>query len=342
MLASVTQEIEELFMLPKPQQLFDNTLEKKELVAAFINFLVQLLSHGVGLIFSSKDRINNLKEELRFLVVVLGDTSLLGATEFEQFLTEFEAVANGNMNDFIFPFDDSINNLNEELRCLVLVLRDTSLLGAAAEIEQMENLLAEFEAVANKAGSLVYSLFFAPDLIDGTSVGALFEQIDLLKPNIIINFSNLLPPSSIIKTDTITPAATAVDSFSIIVSLLRDLKELIMNDREDDLIVYEIKILHQGLMLFQSFLKDINVLRLSEIGKVVMRIRDVVYESEYLINSFLVGDAPLWYLNIRIPTVIHKIKLIEIGIQDIEKNYDIIGALKVAKDFSAQLSLQAK
>ncbi|KAG8379533.1 hypothetical protein BUALT_Bualt07G0098900 [Buddleja alternifolia] len=293
MVASLTQELEELFMLPKPQQFFDNTLEKNEVVAAFIDFLVQLLSHGVGL---------------------------------------------------IFPFEDCMNNLKEELRCLVVVLGDTSLLGAA-EIEQVENLLAEFEAVANKAGSFVYSLFSATNVIDGTAIGALFEQIDLLKTN-IIKFSNL-PPSSIIKTDIVSPEAAAVDSFSIIVSLLRDLEEVIMNREDDHLIVnvkVQVKILRQGLMLSQSFLMDIKVLQLSEmeeLKEVVMRIRDVAYESEYLINSFLVGDAPLWYLNIRIPNVIQKIKIIETGLQDIEKNYDI-GALKVAKDFSAQLSLQLK
>ncbi|KAG8379579.1 hypothetical protein BUALT_Bualt07G0103600 [Buddleja alternifolia] len=285
--ASLTRELQQLFVVPKLQQSSD--LEKNEVLAAFIDFVVRLLSHATGLIIPVGDFINNLKKELRFLVVVLRDTtttttSLLGVAEFEQFL-------------------------------------------------------AEFEAVANEAGRLVYSL-----LIDGTSnatVGALFEQIELLKPDIIINFSNLPTPSSIIKTDIITPEAAAVDPFWIIVSLLRDLEEVMYNREEDDLIVSEINILHQGLMFFQSFLKDIKVLRLSEIDEVVMRISDVAYESEYLINSFLVGVAPIWYLNIRIPSVIHKIKLIEIGIQEIEKNHDI-GALKVAKDFSAQLSLQAK
>ncbi|KAG8379580.1 hypothetical protein BUALT_Bualt07G0103700 [Buddleja alternifolia] len=300
MVAFLTQEVWELFVVPKQLNLQlsdqDNiTLNKNEVVAAFIDFLVQLLTHGIGSIFPVEDSLNNLKEELRFLVVVLWDTTNV-----------------------------------------------TSLLGDAAEIEQF---VAEFEAVANEAGCLMYSLFMVTDVHATTNaVGALFEQIELLKANIIVKFSNL-PPSSIIKTDIITPEAAAVDSFSIIVLFLRDLEDLM--NREDDLIINmkgQIKILHQGLKISKSFLEDIKVLRVSEIvelKEVVMRIRDAAYESEYLINSFLVGDAPLWYLNIRIPNVIHKIKLIEIGIQDIEKVYDI-GALKVAKDFSTQLSLQAK
>ncbi|KAG8381125.1 hypothetical protein BUALT_Bualt06G0089900 [Buddleja alternifolia] len=61
-----------------------------------------------------------------------------------------------------------INSLKKELRSLVIVLGDTSLLGA--EIEQVENILAEFEAVANEAGSLVHSFFFATDDISRLSV----------------------------------------------------------------------------------------------------------------------------------------------------------------------------
>ncbi|KAG8381124.1 hypothetical protein BUALT_Bualt06G0089800 [Buddleja alternifolia] len=94
----------------------------------------------------------------------------------------------------------------------------------------------------------------------------------------------------------ITLEAAVVDSSSMIISLLRDLEELM--NREDDLIAHvkgQIKILHQGLMLSHSFLKDIKVLQLAEIEElkeVVMRIRDAAFEAEYLINSFLVRDAP--------------------------------------------------
>ncbi|KAG8383916.1 hypothetical protein BUALT_Bualt04G0063800 [Buddleja alternifolia] len=149
--------------------------------------------------------------------------------------------------------------------------------GPGAEIEQVENILAEFEAVANEAGSLVYSFFFAIDDISttGKAVGDLLEQIEQLKTN-IIRFSISNPQSSMIRTN-ITSEAAVVDSSSMIVSLLHDLKELM--NREDDLIAHvkgQIKILHQAY----------------------------------------------WEWNPR-------------------NQYDI-GALKVAKNFSAQLSLQAR
>ncbi|KAI3451635.1 hypothetical protein Pfo_008300 [Paulownia fortunei] len=81
--------------------------------------------------------------------------------------------------------------------------------------------------------------------------------------------------------------------------------------------------------------------KIRELEEPLMRIGDVAYEAEYLINSFSVGDAPLWYLIIRLTGVINKIELIGTALQEIKKKYDI-GALEVAKEFGAQLSLQAK
>ncbi|KAI3451637.1 hypothetical protein Pfo_008302 [Paulownia fortunei] len=295
MVVSFTQDLRELFKVPKPQQLSDEdeTLKKNELVAAFINFLLQLLHHRTGSIDSFEDRIDSLKKELRFLVNILGDTALIGA-----------------------------------------------------ELEQVLNLFKEFEAVANDAGSLVHSFIFTTDRLFNSiridkALDALLVDIDRLRAN-IIKVSNLLPLNS---KANITPTTAAVDSLFSVDSLLYDLEDLL--NRDDSLIVDvkdQIKIMHQELMLSQSFIKSVKEPPHSEMEKLkepVIRIREVAYEAEYLINSFLVGDAPLWYFSIRLPQVIHKIKLIGTELLEIKTKYDI-GALKVAKDFSAQLSFQAK
>ncbi|KAI3451616.1 hypothetical protein Pfo_008281 [Paulownia fortunei] len=281
--ASFTQELQDFFIVPRLHQLSDgyNTLKKNELVAAFINFLLQLLYHKTDFVAAFEDRIDNLEKELRFL------------------LTH----------------------------------------------EEVQNLLAEFEAVANEAGSLLHSFFFSMDPVfqkmdEGPGV-LLKKNIDLLKAN-IITFSNLLP---FISRAYITQKTSAVDSLLIVDSLLHDLEDLM--NREDNLIAdvkNQMKMLHQGLIFLQSFIKDVvapQSLKITELKEPLMRIGDVAYEAEYLLNSFLVGDAPPWYLTIRLIDVIHKIELTGTGLQEIKKNYDI-GALKVAKNFSAQLSLQAK
>ncbi|KAI3451642.1 hypothetical protein Pfo_008307 [Paulownia fortunei] len=289
--ASFAQELQEFFIVPRLHQLFDrdDTHKKNELVAAFINFLLQLLSHKTDFVAAFEDRIDNLEKELRFLLTVLGDTILL-----------------------------------------------------CDEHEQVQNLLAEFEAVANEAGSLLHSFFFSMDPVFQTmdeGLVLLSKHIKLLK-YIISEFLILQP---FLSKANITPKTVAVDSLFIVDSLLHDLEDLL---NQDDSLIVDVKgqiiILHQELILSLSFLKYIKVPRhsaMEELKESEIRIRGVAYEAEYLISSFLVGDAPLWYLSIRLPDVIHKIKLT--GIQEIKNNYDI-GALKVTQDFSAQISLQAK
>ncbi|KAI3451641.1 hypothetical protein Pfo_008306 [Paulownia fortunei] len=293
--ASFMQELQEFFIVPRLHQLFgrDNAPKKNELVAAFINFLLHLLSPKTDLIDPFQDQIDSLEKELRFILTVLGDTSLL-----------------------------------------------------SEEHEQVQSLLAEFEEVANEAGSLLHSFFFSMDRVFQSmdeGLGVLLKHINLLKAN-IIKFSNLLP---FISTPSITPKTSAMDSLLIVDSLLHDLENLM--NREDNPIADvkdHIKMLHQGLIFSQSFIKDIGIglpqtLEIKELKEPLMRIGDVAYEVDYLITSFLVGDAPFWYLITRLTGVIHKIELIGTGLQEIKKKYDI-GALKVAKNFDAQLSLQAK
>ncbi|KAK6151106.1 hypothetical protein DH2020_016038 [Rehmannia glutinosa] len=182
------QDLEELLVVPKlcDHKKDNATLRKNEVLAAFISFLLQLLYHKTALIVAFEDQVDRLQNELRFLVMVLGDTSIL--------------------------------------------------------LEQVhENLLAEFEAVANEAETAV------------------------------------------------------VDSLFIVDPLLLDLEDLM--NRVDDRIVElmdKIKRLYQGLMRSQSFLNVIKGPRHSEIEELnvlVMRIRDVAYEAEYLIYSVLVEDA---------------------------------------------------
>ncbi|KAI3451636.1 hypothetical protein Pfo_008301 [Paulownia fortunei] len=290
-----TQEIREFFIVPKLHQLIDrdDTLKKNELVAVFINFLLQLLYRRTSSINSIEDRIARLEKELRFLFTVLGDKSLLDA-----------------------------------------------------ELDQVQNLLAEIEAVANEAGSLVHSVVFSTsaDRVFKTMderLGVLLKHVHLLKVN-IKKFSNLLPLNA---KANITPKKAAVDSLFIVDSLLDDLENLLNQDNSlIGNVKDQLKILQQELMFSLSLLKDINVpphAEMEEFKEHVIQIRGVAYEAEYLINSFLIGDAPFWYFSIRLPHLIQKIKLIGTRIQENKKNYDI-GALTVGKNFSAQLSLQTK
>ncbi|KAK6150807.1 hypothetical protein DH2020_015739 [Rehmannia glutinosa] len=296
MVLSFTQDLRELFEIPKLQHLCDNdyTLKKNELLAAFINFLLLLLCHRASSSNTFEDRVDSLQLELRFLFTILWDKSFLDV-----------------------------------------------------KLEQVQNLLAEFEAVVNDAGSLVHSFIFVSSRIFKSigidkALDALFKRVDLLKVN-TIKFSNLLP---FISNDVMTPKNVSMVSLFIVDSLVYDLEDLM--NREDGLIVNvkdQIKVLHHGLLLSQSLLKGIKVppdSDIKELKETKSRIRDVTYEVEYLISSFLAGNAPLWYLTVRLTDVIHKIRLVGTALQEIQKNYDS-GALKVAEEFSvAQISSETK
>ncbi|KAK6150804.1 hypothetical protein DH2020_015736 [Rehmannia glutinosa] len=280
-----------LFEVPKLIQFSsdnENNLNKNEILAAFMDFLLQLLYHRIASMIPFEDCIDCLEKELHFLVTVLGDTPLINV-------------------------------------------------GA--------HLLTEFEAVANDAGSLVYSLVFLSDhLIIDNELDALLKRIHHLKLS-ISKFLYLLP--FITNVDINTPnTSVSVDSLFILDSLLYDLDDLVNQEGCPIVDVKDqIKILRQELMLSQSLLKGIRVpphSDIQELNQTVMRIREAAYEAEYLVNSFLARYAPAWYLTTRLTHVINKIKHIETLLQEIKQNYDI-GDLKVSEDVSSpQIPLQAK
>ncbi|KAL8045000.1 hypothetical protein ABFX02_08G083100 [Erythranthe guttata] len=292
MVAYFTQELRTFFTVPMLGQLFheDTTLRKNELIAAFINFLLQLLYHKTDFVLAFEDRIRRLEKELRFLVAVLGDT--------------------------ILPCDDH---------------------------EHVRNLLAEIEAVADEAGTLLHSFFFSVDpvfqLLD-EALDVFLKNTDSLKFSITVFL--VLPPVEAIKT----PKAATVDSIFIADSLLYDLDHLLKYQDNNQIIDVkgQIGTLHQELTLSLSLLKELKVpphLEMEELKEADVRVRDVAYEAEFLIGSFLAGDAPLWYFSIRLPHVIHKIKLIGTELQEIKNNGEAnLGG--VTKNFGAQLSLEAK
>ncbi|KAL2551298.1 putative disease resistance protein [Forsythia ovata] len=134
------------------------------------------------------------------------------------------------------------------------------------------------------------------------------------------------------------PTKTVVVSLFIVDSLLDDLKDL-MNNKADtiDEVKDQFKIIYEELLYLRSLLKDIDLQQHPEFQLLVIRIRDIAYEVEYIvINSF----APVWYLNLRLSHFMEKIKRIRMALEEMMQRYDT-GVLQVAKYPSGQVSLQA-
>ncbi|KAH6794382.1 hypothetical protein C2S52_004859 [Perilla frutescens var. hirtella] len=230
-----------------------------------------------------------------------------------------------------------IDNLEKELRFLLTFLRDIALMGCD-EHDEFQKLLPEFEAVANEVKSLLDSLCIDEDLV------AVLNHTDLITVKISI-FLNLLP--SIRTSVCLTPKFSALDSLPFVDSLTHDLEN--MMKREDNLVGEEVKdqieVLYKGLILFKSSIKNIASLQHSEIRELkqpLQRIGQMAHEAEFLLISFSVGGAPLWYLSNRLTDICHEILLIGTELPQITEKYDS-GDLEVARNnFNSPPLLPAK
>ncbi|KAL8504310.1 hypothetical protein ACS0TY_022880 [Phlomoides rotata] len=228
-------------------------------------------------------------------------------------------------------FKDRIDNLEKELRFLLTILGDISwMLLDKDEVEaEFQNLLPEFEALANQAGSFVHYLFFSPNYaferID-EELAAVLNQTYLLEANLESSISA--------SAYTTTPKSSMVDSILILDSVVEDLEGVLKReyhqiaDVKDQLII-----LHHELLLSHSLIKDMRSpqpLEIEEVKEAMMRIGGVAHQAEYLITSFLVKDAPLWYVFKRLTHLNQNIVPIRTELQDITQNYKF-GGLTVAE-----------
>ncbi|KAL8502533.1 hypothetical protein ACS0TY_021611 [Phlomoides rotata] len=240
-----------------------------------------------------------------------------------------------------YPGKDRIGYLEKELRFLLTILGDISwmLCDSHEHNAEFQNFLAEIEAVANLAGSMVHSLLFSTARAfkkTDEDLAAVFKHIHLLKTN--LQSATSIPAYT-------APRTSIVDSILILDSLVDDLKDLLK--RKDDRIADvkdQIRRLHKRLMRLHSSINEMRSPQPSEIEELkepLMRIGDMAYQAEYLITSFVVKDAPLWYVIRRLTDLNHKVKHIGKEFQTIKQKYQR-GSLKVAENFSAELPLHDK
>ncbi|KAL2531257.1 putative disease resistance protein [Abeliophyllum distichum] len=225
--------------------------------------------------------------------------------------------------------------LQTELKLLIAYLGDTP--SQAIELEETKSILIDIEALVNEVGSFLYSVFFTryPVLVieNDLSLSDLLQNFEILK----IKIKNHCITVSKIQTDHM-PTKTVVLSLFIVDSLLDDLKDL-MNNKADTIVEVkdQFKTIYDELLYLRSFLKDIDFQQHPEFQQLVIRIRDIAYEVEYIvINSF----TPVWYLNLRLSHFMENIKHIRIALEEMMQSYDT-GVLQVANYPSGQVSLQA-
>ncbi|KAL2553268.1 putative late blight resistance protein-like protein R1A-6 [Forsythia ovata] len=235
---------------------------------------------------------------------------------------------------FVNELRGPIEVLQTELKFLITFLGDTP--SQHIELEETKNLLTDIRALVNTVGSFVYTFFVKETAahMNGLDLplSDLLQKFELLKTKIkehCIKFPKMQSGMPT-KTDMVSPF--------IVDSLLDDLKD-VMNCESNRISVVndQIVTIHEDFLYLRSFLRYIEVQQHPELEQLVVRITSIACEVEYIINSY----ASIWYLNIRLPHVVEKIKNIMAAIQETKKSY-ITGIQEVADHPSKQVSFEAQ
>ncbi|KAL2553324.1 putative late blight resistance protein-like protein R1A-3 [Forsythia ovata] len=251
---------------------------------------------------------------------------------FHQIFEEIQILSHGPY--FLVSVKGPIEVLQTELKFLITFLGDTP--SQHIELEETKNLLTDIRALVNTVGSFVYTFFVKETAahMNGLDLplSDLLQKFELLKTK-IKEHSITFP-----KMKSGMPTKTDVVSPFIVDSLLDDLKDL-MNCESNRIseVKDQILTIHEDFLYLRSFLRYIEVQQHPEVEQLVVRITSMACEVEYIINSY----ASIWYLNIRLPHVVEKIKNIIAAIQETKKSYRT-GIQEVADHPSKQVSFEAQ
>ncbi|KAL2516457.1 putative disease resistance RPP13-like protein 3 [Forsythia ovata] len=233
--------------------------------------------------------------------------------------------------DFIVLVEGSIEVLGNKLRFLLNFFGDTPCLHPS-EV----NPLTHIEAVLNKFGRFLYSFFFVRNQV-------LAPRMELELSDLLRNFELVeakIKEHCIVLSNmpSCTTRKTAVVSLFIVDSLLDDLTHL-LNHKADQIVGVndQIVTLHEELTLLRSSLTDTTLQQHPQLEELLIQTTDIAYEIEYIINN----TFPLWYLPLRLPQFMDKIKRIMMGIKETKKNIDA-GIVEVENYPTEQVSSQEK
>ncbi|KAL2553420.1 putative late blight resistance protein-like protein R1A-3 [Forsythia ovata] len=113
----------------------------------------------------------------------------------------------------------------------------------------------------------------------------------------------------------LTPKTSVVSLF-LFYSLLDDLNLIMIQKYEMSIDVKDqIRTIIEELKSLRSFLEDMEVQKHPELEGFLIQTSDIAYEVLYILTSY----APVWYLNLRLPQVMEKIKLIRLALEKLNK-----------------------
>ncbi|KAL2479128.1 putative late blight resistance protein-like protein R1A-3 [Forsythia ovata] len=256
LLRSFVTELKVFFKIPNSKSTPD--LNPIELLAVFIDFLLEIYDGIRHRISGHKDSFASCQMELKFFVTFLGD-------------------------------------------------KPTSL-------DENKNALTDIEAVANDVGSLFYSFFFYIGKKNWTRDNRLkvLALADILRK--VEQVKEKIKKQCMAVSRKMHTLKTSVVSLSLFDSLLDDLNLIMIQKYETSIDVKDqIRTIVEELKSLQSFLEDMEVQKHPELEGFLIQTSDIAYEVLYILTSY----APVWYLNLRLPQVMEKIKLIRLPLENL-------------------------
>ncbi|KAL2487168.1 putative disease resistance protein [Abeliophyllum distichum] len=261
LLRSFVRELKVFFKVPNSKS---TTLSHTELLAVFIDFLLEIYNGIYYLPRTHMDSMESCQKGLKFFITFLGDKPASQPTS----------------------------------------------------LDENKNVLTDIEAVANDMGSLLYLSYFhigekkdwEKDSRQGLALANILEKIEQVKENIkeqcmAASWKKLTPKNIVV-------------SLFLFDSLLDDLNILMIEKYETSIDVKDqIRTIIEELKSLRSFLEDMEVQKHPELEGFLIQTSDMAYEVLYILTSY----APVWYLTLRLPQVMEKIKLIRLPLENLNK-----------------------
>ncbi|KAL2542793.1 Disease resistance RPP8-like protein 3 [Abeliophyllum distichum] len=236
------------------------------------------------------------------------------------------------IRDGISAYNDSFVSCQTELKFLITFLGDKPV-SHPTSLDENKNVLTDIEAVANDVGSFLYSFFFntaekdwmrddrSTDLALADILGKVEQVKEKIKEQCVAVSWKMLTPK------------TSVVSLFLFDSLLDDLNLIMIQKYETSIDVKDrIRTIIEELKSLRSFLQDMEVRKHPELEGFLIQTSDIAYEVLYILTSY----APVWYLNLRLPQVMEKIKLIKLPVEKLNKyQTEQVSSQDIVVDFHA-------
>ncbi|KAL2533217.1 Disease resistance protein RPP13 [Abeliophyllum distichum] len=217
--------------------------------------------------------------------------------------------------DDMTRYKDSFESCQTGLKFFITFLGDKPA-SQSTSLHENKNVLTDIEDVANDVGSFLYSYFFyigeedwtrdnrSKDLALADILGKVEQVKEKIKELCIAASWKMLTPK------------TSVVSLFLFDSLLDDLNLLMIQKYETSIDVKDqIRTIIEELKSLRTFLEDVEVQKHPELEGFLIQTSDIAYEVLYILTSY----SPVWYLNLRLPQVMEKIKLIRLPLEKLNK-----------------------